>query len=289
MMGAHCIRALIPKQLRRKLGAVKRWLSHYQQMATSRLQHHRNKLRHLRLYEPNISRAPDRDMLASFVEDGVVVVRNFLRKDVVKQIMAEVRPSVEAVADNRYAGPLRTFIGEEGGLFRLYEVDESLAPSSRAFFQSAFIADLADSVCRPGMHSADRYVDYKANGGRDMSIGYHIDSWKLRFKAFLLLQDVTEDHAPFVYVKGSHREERWRRRWDWGYQHNFPAGSYLRPDEVRKICRRFGYQEQVFTGAAGDLIIADTRGIHRGNPLRRGTRLQLVNLYKMNGPADYAC
>jgi hypothetical protein len=111
----------------------------------------------------------------------------------------------------------------------------------------------------------------------------------LRFKAFLLLQDVTEDQAPFVYVKGSHRDDRWRRRWDWGYQHKETAGSLLPPDEVRKICRRFAYQEQVFTGAAGDLIIADTRGIHRGNLLTRGTRLQLVHLYKMNGPEDYAC
>ena len=277
------------KRLRRQLGAVKRRLSHYRQMATSRLRHHRNKQRHLRLYEPDISRAPDRDLLASFVEDGAVVVRDFLPQDVVKQIVAEVRPSVEAVANNRYAGPLRALTGEEGGLFRLYNVDESLAPSSRAFFQSAFIGDLADSVCRPGMHSADRCVDYKANGWRDITLAYHIDHWKLRFKAFLLLEDVTEDHAPFVYVKGSHRDERWRRRWDWGYQHKETAGSLLPPDEVRKICRRFGYQEQVFTGAAGDLIIADTRGIHRGNLLRRGTRLQLVHLYKMNGPEDYAC
>ena len=277
------------KQLRRKLGAVKRRLIHYRQMATSRLRHHRNKQRHLRLYEPDISRAPDRDTLASFVEDGAVVVRDFLPRDVVKQIVAEILPSVEAVADNRYAGPLRTFTGEEGGLFRLYNVDESLAPSSRAFFQSSFIGDLADSVCQPGMHSADRYVDYKANGGRDLTLAYHIDHWKLRFKAFLLLQDVTEDHAPFVYVKGSHRDDRWRRRWDWGYQHKETAGSLLPPDDVRKICRRFAYQEQVFTGAAGDLIIADTRGIHRGNLLRIGTRLQLVHLYKMNGPEDYAC
>jgi hypothetical protein len=80
------------KQLRRQLGAVKRWLRHYRQMATSRLRHHRNKQRHLRLYEPDISRAPDRDMLASFVEDGVVVVRDVLPKDVVEQIRAEVRP-----------------------------------------------------------------------------------------------------------------------------------------------------------------------------------------------------
>jgi hypothetical protein len=62
----------------------------------------------------------------------------------------------------------------------------------------------------------------------------------------------------------------------------------LRPDQVAKICNRYGYEERRFTGSAGDLIIADTRGIHRGTFLQQGTRLQLVNLFVMSGTMDHA-
>ena len=262
----------------------------YGEPATRRYRYHQNKRRHLRLYEPDAGRAPDRDVLTTIAKDGVAVIREFLPADVAKQIEAEVRPSLEALAANRYEGPLRTMIEEEPGLYRLYGIEESLSPSSRAFFDNAFLADLANSMCRPGMHIRDRYVDYKAkSGGRDKNVDYHIDHWKLRFKAFFLLEDVTEDQAPFVYLTGSHREQRWRRGLDWGYQHRGEEASILRPDEARKICMRYGLEERTYTGKAGDLIIADTRGIHRGNVLKTGTRLQLVQLYVMNGAEEYAC
>jgi hypothetical protein len=271
-------------------------LSHPGRSAIERLRYHRNKRRHRRLYAPDAARAPDKDVLAAFVEDGVAIVRGFLPTDVVDGIVAEVRPPVEALADGRYRGSLRTMTAH-GGLFRLYGVETSLSPSSRAFFESAFVAGMADSTCRTGMHSADRYLDYKAEiDGQDNNLVHHIDHWKVRFKTFLLLEDVTEDNAPFVYVAGSHRNERWRRRWDWGYQHRpptiegeEPAGNHLRSDEVAEICSRYGYEERVCTGRAGDLIVADTHGIHRGTALKRGTRLQLVNLFVMNGPKAYAC
>jgi hypothetical protein len=273
-----------------------RRVRHYERLAMERFRYHRNRRRHQRLYEPDPARAPDEEVMASFAEDGVVIVREFLPAAVIQQIVAEVRQSAEALAENRYGGPLKTKMAD-GGLVRLYEVEKSLSPSSRAFFDNAFIAGLADATCRNGMHSADRYLDYKAEiDGLDKNLLFHIDHWKVRFKAFLLLEDVTEDQAPFVYVLGSHRHGRWRRKWDWGYQHNpprddrkDPGGNCLLPDEVAEICGRYGFEERTFTGKAGDLILADTRGIHRGSPLRSGTRLQLVELFVMNGAPEYAC
>jgi hypothetical protein len=259
------------------------------QLARERVWYERNRRQHLLLYRPNPARAPDADLLASLIDDGVAVVPDFLPPAVIERIVAEVRPAVEALAEGRYDGPLRTQVGDEDGLFRIYEVD-SLSPSSKEFFDSPFLADLADSLCRPGMHSKDRYVDYKSRvDAWDKSVAYHIDHWKVRFKAFLLLQDVTEAQAPLVYMTGSHRNKRWRQRWEWRYQTKEAEGAIISAKEVRRLARRHGYQERAYTGRAGDLIVADTRGIHRGNLLKSGTRMQLVNLYVMNGPQAYAC
>jgi len=226
--------------------------------------------------------------MSSFAKDGVVVIREFLPRDVIDRIIEEVEPSIRAVADDRYEGSLRTEVEDDGGLFRIYEV-ENLSPASHAFFDSPFLTDLANAVCSTGMHSKDRYVDLKNKvGGADKNLAYHIDHWKVRFKAFLLLQDVTDEQAPFVYVAGSHRRDAWRRRWDWGYQHLETEGAVLSPDDVAKICRQYGYEERTFTGNAGDVILADTSGIHRGTLLKSGSRLQMVNLYVMNGAQAFA-
>ena len=270
--------------------AVLRRYRQYRRLARNYRSYAGNKRRHLELSQPDTRRAGDPELLGSIVEDGVAVVREFLPMDVAEQIAREVRPSIEAVADDCYEGPLRSRREDEDGVYRLYGVDESLSPSSRSFYRSSLIARLANSLTEPGMHVADAYVDYKAKvGGHDLSVDYHIDHWKLRFKAFLLLQDVSEEHAPLVYIVGSHREERWRRRWDWDYQHREPVGGVLRPGHVERIRRRYGYEERVLTGRAGDLILANTRGIHHGTELQRGTRLQLVNLFVMDGPPEYAC
>jgi hypothetical protein len=249
-----------------------------------------HKRRHVDLLRPDAGGAGDPELLSALVEDGVVVVRELVPRDVAERIASEVRPTIEAVADDRYEGSLRTRRDDHDGVYRLYGAEDTLSPSSRTFFHSPFIAAVADSLTAPGMHPADGYVDYKAKvGGHDVSVDYHIDHWKVRFKAFLLLQDVTEDQAPLLYVAGSHRDERWRRRWDWAYQHREAAGAVLRPRHVDRIRRQYGYEERVLTGRAGDVILANTRGVHRGTELRHGTRLQLVNLFVMNGPPEYAC
>jgi hypothetical protein len=243
---------------------------------------------HFEIYQPDVDRAPDREIVSSIAADGVVVVRNFLPAETIVQINSELRGAMEQLADGSYNGPLRNVRLPDGGLFRMHDV-ESLAPASRAFFDSAFIRDIADSLCRDGMHSADRYAEFKVKvGGWTESVDYHIDHWKLRFKAFLLLDDVTEAQAPFKYVVGSHANARWRERWDWGYQRKEVDGSILPPQAVAKICRRYGFEERTFTGKAGDLILADTHGIHRGSLLENGTRLLLVQLFTMNGSGDYA-
>jgi hypothetical protein len=207
---------------------------------------------------------------------------------------AEVRPTMEAIAADRYAGPLRSRRDEAEGLHRLFGADDELAPSTRAFFADRFLAGTADALAAPGTHVADAYVDYKDKvGGHDVSVDFHVDHWKLRFKAFLLLSDVTVEQAPMVYLAGSHRtvdgDERFRRRCDWAYQRHGTAHSVLGPRRVARLRDRHGFEERVLTGQAGDLVLADTRGIHRGSELQRGTRLQLVTLFVMNGPPEHAC
>src|SRR5437588_6877581 len=87
----------------------------YRQLARDWSWYHRNRRRHLELYKPDAARSPDRDILKTYMEDGVAVVRSFLSPQVVEQIVAEVRESVIAVSEGHYSGPLRTRPMREAG------------------------------------------------------------------------------------------------------------------------------------------------------------------------------
>lgn len=296
--------------VRRPARALKHALDERRRRRAQRRWYDDNRRKHEELNHPaDATPAAHREARDAVAADGVAVIPQFLAPEVVAQVAADLRPAVEALAAGPPAGPfgdvleergtLRTYRTDQGpvrtlvhdeGQFRIYDVEEWISPTSRTFFEDPELAALADSMTRTGMHVRDHYVEYKAKvGGHDPNVDYHIDHWKIRFKAFLLLSDVGPEQAPFVYVVGSHRAAPWRERWDWGYQSREAAGAVLTADQVARIRRKHGFEERVVTGRAGDLILANTRGIHRGTVLERGTRLQLVTLFGMNGPPEYAC
>lgn len=272
----------VGREVVRRYRAVRR-------LPEDRRRHRELKRRHLAQLRDPPGPEPDPGLLQALANDGVAVIRGFVSSALAAEMAAEVRPTMEAIAAGRYDGPLRTRRDERGGVYRLFDADRSLAPSTRAFFDDPFVAAIADALTTPGTRVADAYVDYKDKvGGHDVSVDHHVDHWKLRFKAFLLLDDVTAERAPMGYLVGSHRDDPWRARRDWSYQRHDAKGGALGAREVARISRRHSYHERVLTGRAGDLILANTRGIHHGSELQGGTRLQLVSLFVMDGPEEYA-
>jgi hypothetical protein len=91
---------------------------------------------------------------------------------------------------------------------------------------------------------------------------FHFDLDRLRFlKLFVYLTDVDDDSGPHQFVAGSHRRLPAPFRHDRRYD----------TDEVRVA---FGDAAiRTIGGPRGTVFVADTRGLHRGCPVRRGHRL----------------
>ena len=113
----------------------------------------------------------------------------------------------------------------------------------------------------------------KGSGG-----GWHRDSFSRQYKAILYLCDVCADNGPFEYVLGSHgipsildAEKSLSRS---GYRN-----LRYTQDEIDKVVQECQLQKQLFLGKAGDVLLVDTRGLHRGSPLRSGERYALTNYY----------
>jgi hypothetical protein len=98
---------------------------------------------------------------------------------------------------------------------------------------------------------------------------FHVDSGCLRWlKVAVNLTDTTLESPHFVYVKGSHNPNRSTRP----LTRRLVSRMNLSDKEVKDVC-----PEKIVnvTAPAGSIMLADTRGIHKGELSMRGHRLVL--------------
>lgn len=96
---------------------------------------------------------------------------------------------------------------------------------------------------------------------------FHVDGGSFRiFKALLYLHDVREGGGPFCYVRGSHR-----KKWS-----EWEQSARYTDSEIEKV---YGSESIIRCYAqAGDVILADTTGIHRGEkPVNLNRSILIVN------------
>lgn len=126
-----------------------------------------------------------------------------------------------------------------------------------------------DSLCGFTMGARLSYVPGNSGSGqgwhRDMAVNY-------QFKAILYLSDVTKELGPLQYYRGSGNALsilNFERR------HKVPIDQTRFKDDEIKLLAKEDLQE--ICAPAGTLIIANTRGIHRGKPIELGRRYALTS------------
>lgn len=90
---------------------------------------------------------------------------------------------------------------------------------------------------------------------------FHYDyDWPAFVKFFIYLTDVGPENGPFTFVVGTHEH---KRSWSQGRR------------EDAYIASNYPGRTSAVTGKAGDLIVADTVGYHKGERVREGVRVML--------------
>lgn len=238
---------------------------------------------HYKKYKVDSSLTQYKDELKTLERDGIVVLPDFFSKDIVDKINEEIKNTMFDLYANKYQGDNKNFRFEEFGVFRLLEIDK-LSPTSKQFFELDIINELAKAFVSKDVVSYQRMAELKpAVGHFSVADNWHFDDWRHRFKAFLYLNDVTDNEAPFVYLKGSHNPDmQWRERKEkeyYIYGKNEGSYGYYCPAEVDYIEKKYNHEKIVCNAKAGSVVIADTRGLHRGSVLRDNHRLVLVNFF----------
>lgn len=99
--------------------------------------------------------------------------------------------------------------------------------------------------------------------------GWHRDSpFTHQFKAIIYLSDVSTENGPFQYMPGSHKlhfKIKNRKKLKIG-KYRFTGEDITNLPDTSELC----------LGSAGNILLADTKGIHRGKPIKVGERYALT-------------
>lgn len=207
------------------------------------------------------------DTLASLVRDGFVVLPNLLPAPACDEIEATARSSICRLVGQVVGAPEHARFDPDDPRAIRYDVpeeeliacaavqdilaDESLLSLAQDYLGAAPVQDLVAawwSAPGPGSASAAAQL-------------FHFDLDRPRFlKIFVYLSDVETDTGPHAYVRGTHRN----------LPPEFRADRRYSDAEVE---RRFPNDIVRIPGPRGTVFLADTRGLHKGEPVRSGYRL----------------
>ena len=121
-------------------------------------------------------------------------------------------------------------------------------------------------------------VSYKLNS---MGSGgsWHRDSFSKQFKAMVYLVDVDEDNGPFQYLEGSHYMKNILKTIFFYNKSDLANYSRLDNDVVTAISNNESLTIKTCAAKKGSVVLFDSRGIHRGMPMKKGVRYALTNYY----------
>ena len=197
-----------------------------------------------------------------------MVIENYYNPDKCEELKNEINRLLIENSDKIEADA-------EGSDYRLFGA-ERISDMIKSFYDDFFIRQIGETYSRTGiinyMTLAARQV-YKP-GNKGSGGGWHRDSAnEQQFKSIIYLSDVTSENGPYQYVDGSHNLLSCLRSFSFEKQKRFSE------EDLDAFVKKFKLTVSTLTSGAGTLILTDTRGIHRGMPIKRGERFALTNYF----------
>lgn len=213
----------------------------------------------------------DFNLLKQIEEDGIAVLPSFLSSQECDLLIKEYErfsPSHGHQFDNDR---------------RIYGIEKISPIFSRVFSSnqkldlicSAYLGEpvILQTTMSARIVAAEDCLDAGSGGG------WHRDSFSKQFKAIVYLCDVNMDNGPFMYIKSSHKLASIRKVLFGLKKHKPSTGCRYTKKEMDEVTKLLGKEITYCTGKRGDVILADTRGIHTGMPLNEGMRYAATNYY----------
>lgn len=158
---------------------------------------------------------------------------------------------------------------------RLFGIDKKIKFFKSFFLKNQYLLNFFKKYISPNKISsfimANKVIPKKNNIGSGGN--WHRDDKNGRQLKFILyLTDVKKNNGGFNYIKYTHKPIN---RILYSYKLGWNLNKYrFVQEEVDRLPNK--YQIVDVIGKAGDLIIVDTSGIHKGSPIKSGKRIALT-------------
>jgi hypothetical protein len=163
-------------------------------------------------------------------------------------------------------------LGADNRIYFINEIDDEFDEFYRNPLIRQALRDYTGIENPAGMLLAAR-LDAK-DGNVGSGGGWHRDSPTThQFKAVCYLNDVNTHNGPFQYIKSSHHKLKVIAFY---FRKLLKAGSYRFSDEeISDYIKATDQNVIEVTGSEGSLAFVDTKAIHRGKPIEKGSRYVL--------------
>lgn len=181
-----------------------------------------------------------RNVLDTLLDRGICVLRGYFEPSRIETLRDEASQAMSRIRSGDAPPDTTTSRYPEFGTYVLHHAEHVL-PSSRSFMENNMIRNIANAYVGGSAVSFDLRAELRSEAKKNALVDdWHRDTWKHRFKAFLYLEDVTEDQAPLRYLAGSHTGDHWRARCFWldYVRHTFdsPAVNRYVARSARRQC-----------------------------------------------------
>jgi hypothetical protein len=208
------------------------------------------------------------DLARRVHEEGFAVVENYFTPEQCDRCIADMEWMFANKPEHvQYYSDVRVFGAEE------------LSATIREFYGDPILLSFANHHIgrrTVNVFTLANKVEPRA-GSLGSGEGWHKDASFRQFKAFVYLNDVTEENGPLQLVSKSHTLLQYLRDMKAA---DLPFRSLRISDlQLERIIESDRTRLRTITGKRGTLILADTACIHRGRPPVAGTRYALTNYY----------
>ncbi len=219
-----------------------------------------------------ISNEEEKHIVNEIREKGYYVVENVYPIDWCEKAIAEINVIIDRYNDQIWQDDAKS----DHRLFGADKVSDLINNFYNDEFARRILQTYEGIEVKDGFTLGAR-LDHKP-GNIGSGGGWHRDHAKTKqSKSILYLTDVSIEHGPFQYIEESHKSLKVYA--DSNKYNLDPFQNRFEDEQVEKLIQAEPARLKTLTGNAGTMILADTRGIHRGMPIQKDVRYALTNYF----------
>jgi hypothetical protein len=217
--------------------------------------------------------------ISDLLKDGYIIKKNFFSKKIInnwknitKLFFDEILKNKDSMIQNCLVDDSfgKYYFSESKGVLRIIDKID-IFPEINIFFNSPYITNLFSNYLNTKTPRIIKLYSFRFENSfgintDNISDSWRFDDWKHRLKAMVYLTDVGINKSPLSYIRRSHDlnyRGRFEKEFDYFIHKKNGEFGYLSEKFVENICNENSMEKITIEGSAGDLILFDSRGIHK--------------------------